>query len=295
MEHPPPSSLVTLSVVVPSYGQRATIIADLEQLHAFLTTITPDHEILLVIDGNEDRTREAVLAHAWFEGFRAECFRTNRGKGEALRHGLALVRGDLVAFIDAGGDLRREELLRFLAAMTLYDADIVIGSKRHSLSVVSYPPLRRFYSRAYQLLNRLLFRLRVRDTQVGMKLFRRAVLEAVLPRLLVKEFAFDLELLVVAHHLGFRRIVEAPVRLQHGFPSSINWRAVVRTLWDTLAIFYRLRLHRWYDAAQPLTPPRGAETLPITVRAETRRANAPLPAAAHPAQFVARTLVARSS
>lgn len=244
----PSETTPALSVVVPSYRQRATIAQELDRLHDLLRTITPQYELILVIDGNEDGTREEILRQEWFPELRVECFVKNQGKGLALRHGLSVARGELVAFLDAGGDLDHTEFRRFLAAMTLYEADIVIGSKRHSLSEVDYPPIRRLYSRVYQLLNRCLFSLRVRDTQVGMKLFRRAVLEATLPRLMVKQFAFDLELLVVAHHLGFRRIVDAPVRLRHGFTSSVHWRAVLQTLWDTAAVFYRLRILHWYDS-----------------------------------------------
>jgi ABC-type Fe3+/spermidine/putrescine transport system ATPase subunit len=85
--------------------------------------------------------------------------------------------------------------------------DFAIGSKRHPESVVHYPWSRRLASRCYQALNRLLFRLDVRDTQVGLKLFRREVAEDVVPLLLVKRFAFDLELLAGA-------ACHAPVPLQ---------------------------------------------------------------------------------
>lgn len=264
-----------LSLVVPSYCQRATIAKELDRLHALLETLAPRHELILVIDGDEDGTKEEILRHAWFPELRVECFAINQGKGFALRHGLSVARGALVAFLDAGGDLDPHELVRFLTAQTLYDADIVIGSKRHSLSEVSYPLLRRLYSRLYQLLNRVLFRLRVRDTQVGMKLFRRPVLETVLPRLVVKAFAFDLELLVVAHHLGFRRIVEAPVRLEHGFTSSINWRAVVRALWDTAAVFYRLRFLRWYDRPRAPGIHPSVESLSLRREASAERERMP--------------------
>ena len=69
----------------------------------------------------------------------------------------------------------------------------------------------------YQQLVRLLFRLEVRDTQVGLKVFRREVAEQVLPLLLVKRFAFDLELLAVARAFGFDRIRELPIRLDYRF------------------------------------------------------------------------------
>lgn len=254
-----------LSVVVPSHRQRATICAELTRLHAYLATVTGDHEIIVVIDGNEDETKEELLRRQWFPELRAVCFQENQGKGRALRHGLGLATGELVVFLDAGGDIDYTELRRFLAAQTLYDADIVIGSKRHSLSDVSYPFLRRIYSRTYQLLNRVLFRLRIRDTQVGMKLFRRAVVQAVLPRLLVKAFAFDLELLVVANHLGYRRIVEAPIHITHRFSSTVSTRAAAQVLWDTLAVFYRLRLRRWYDI------PRVRDVLPEPETVTLRR------------------------
>jgi len=64
---------------------------------------------------------------------------------------------------------------------------------------------------------------------------------------LVKRYAFDLELLVVAHHLGYRRIVEAPIEIQEQFSTTTNLRAAFRVLVDTAAIFYRLRIIRYYD------------------------------------------------
>ena len=66
-----------------------------------------------------------------------------------------------------------------------------------------------------------------------------------------KRFAFDLELLVVARHLGYRRFVEAPVVIGERFSSTINLLAVRGMFIDTLAIFYRLRILRFYDRVQP--------------------------------------------
>ena len=101
---------------------------------------------------------------------------------------------------------------------------------------------------------RVLFGLKIKDTQVGMKFFRRDVLEKVLPRVLVKAFAFDIELLVVANSLGFRRIYEAPVEMKMKFAGGISTiaskgfiRVSFKTFWDTAAVFYRLKILRYYD------------------------------------------------
>ena len=81
----------------------------------------------------------------------------------------------------------------------------MIGSKRHPDSDVAYPTHRRVYSWLYQQLVHAMFKLNVRDTQVGVKLFRREALDAVLPVVLVKRYAFDLEVLAVATTIRFRR------------------------------------------------------------------------------------------
>ena len=98
--------------------------------------------------------------------------------------------------------------------------DFAIGSKRHPDSEVHYPPVRVVASWLFQQLVRLLFRLDVRDTQVGLKVFNRAVAEQVVPLLLVKRYAFDIELLAVARAFGFGRVKELPVRLDYRFTGS---------------------------------------------------------------------------
>ena len=135
--------------------------------------------------------------------------------------------------------------------MRLYDPDVVLGSKRHPLSDVYYPPLRRLLSWTYHKLTRLLFRVNVRDTQTGLKLIRRDVLAAVLPRMLEKRYAFDLEFLVVARSLGFARVFEAPVRIDYRFASHVDPGPRSRIVRDTLAIFYRHHILDTYRGSRP--------------------------------------------
>jgi O-antigen/teichoic acid export membrane protein len=194
-------------------------------------------EIIVVSDGSTDET--VSVAQEYAPAVRVLHYPNRNGKGHALRVGLTEARGAYVAFVDSDGDIHADAIRPFLALMKLYEPDVVLGSKRHPLSQVSYPALRRFLSWTYHKLTRVLFRVNVRDTQTGLKLIRRDVLAAVLPRLLEKRYAFDLEFLVVARTLGYRRVFEAPVRIDYRFASHVRPLSVIRIGLDTLAIFYR--------------------------------------------------------
>ncbi len=236
---------IKLSVIVPAYREAHHIQDNLGKLLRELEGLGRAYEVIVVSDGNTDETaREAervVSPH-----IKVIEYNRNMGKGYALRCGVAHSSGELVTFIDADMELDPRYIKGFIAVMESFDCDAVVGSKRHPMSNVHYPPIRRFQSLMYQLLVRSLFRVRVRDTQTGLKLFRRDVLEEVVPLLAIKRFAFDLELLVVARQLGYSNVMEAPVNLDYKFESTANLKATWQVLWDTAAIFYRLHVVRFY-------------------------------------------------
>jgi glycosyltransferase involved in cell wall biosynthesis len=243
---------VQLSVVVPAYREGPRIYENLQRLLNELDQLDTDYEVVVVSDGNTDATA-AEAERVGSDRIKVLQYPVNRGKGFALSHGVDQSTGLLVTFIDADMELNPAEIKNFIELLREQHADIVIGSKRHRLSRVHYPVFRRLQSFVYQLLIRLLFDVGVRDTQTGLKLFRREVLADVLPLLAVKQFAFDLELLVVARHLGYTRVVEAPIELSYQFSSTISPRAVFKILWDTAAIYYRLHITHYYERRTPLS------------------------------------------
>lgn len=235
-----------VTVIIPVFNGARYVADNLRAIARALEPLDDSFELIVVCDGSTDGTAKAA-ERAADPCVRVLSYELNRGKGYALCFGATHARGRLVGWLDADLDIDPSAIVAAARRFEGDAVDAVIGSKRHSASEVDYPPLRRLFSWGYQLLVRCLFRVNVRDTQVGAKLFRREMLETVMPLLLIKQYAFDLELLAVAAEFGFDRVEEIPVRLDYRFTGTgINREAVQRMLVDTLAIAYRIHVRHWY-------------------------------------------------
>ena len=242
-----------MSIIVPAYKQERTIKEDIKRIYNVMRKTRWDFEIIVVVDGFIDKTFEEAKKISLSE-VSVVGYEENKGKGYAVRFGVARAVGDYVSFIDSGMDINPNGISMLLEHLEWYNADIIVGSKRHPVSKTNYPLIRKIYSTAYHILIRILFGLKLRDTQTGLKVYRRQVLEKVLPRLLVKKFAFDIEILAVANRLGFKRIFEAPVEVEWDLKNT-NFSPLVMLdkniqamLIDTLAIYYRLKILKYYDS-----------------------------------------------
>lgn len=238
-----------LSVIIPVYKQEKTIRQDLYSIHDTLERIRYPYEVIVVVDGTsvDNSYSEAQKLH--LKNLTVLGYPNNHGKGYAIRYGMAHTKGDYVAFIDSGMEIDPNGLSLVLEHLEWYHADIIVASKRHPASQVNYPFQRKIISFLAYVFSRVLLNLNVRDTQAGLKIFKRNVLIKVLPRLLVKHYAFDLEMLSVANYLGFHRIFEAPIKLNYIFDGqthAVGLRVLYKSLIDALAVFYRLRILGYY-------------------------------------------------
>ncbi|MBI4216688.1 MAG: glycosyltransferase [Chloroflexi bacterium] len=235
-----------LSVIMPAYNEEENIAHTLRETVRCLNGVP--FELVVVDDGSRDNTAKVARGVAQeLPQVKVVRYPNNAGKGYALKYGAGQATGDYVAFVDADLDLNPRQLANLWRVMQETGADLVIGSKRHPQSNLRYPWKRRLMSIVYYGMVRLLFGLPVRDTQTGLKLFKAEVLRRVLPRLVVKRFAFDLELLVVAHMLGYR-FAEAPIELDYQRQMGrIRPRDIRNIILDTLGIFFR----RHYRRSQP--------------------------------------------
>lgn len=237
-----------ISVIVPVFNEGARIQDNLELLIDEIEDHFARFEILVISDGSTDDTNSKVFQFK-YPGLRLIPFVKNQGKGAAVRKGFEQAQGDYIFFIDGGMELHPKELKIFFGLMRLYEADIVIGSKRHPQSKIYYPLLRRILSRIYQKLIKTLFKVDVTDTQVGMKLFRKEVVESVLPFLQVNRYGFDLEILSLASLFGYRKMLEAPITMEYfsknrrAFPLELIhiFKVGSSLMKDTLSLYFRIR------------------------------------------------------
>ena len=206
-----------------------------------------DYEIIVVNDGSTDDTGEISTKMILDDRIKIVGYDKNKGKGFALKYGFKTSNGNIVAFVDADSDIHFDRIKSFIEILEKNKSDIVIGSKYLSESKFKSPLSRRILSRGYNFLVKILLRVNVSDTQVGFEVFRRKVLEDVFPRVLVKRFAFDAELLTVSNMRGYS-ISEVPVEVKHNdHKKSVDALEILKMLRDTLAVFYRRYIVRYYE------------------------------------------------
>jgi len=237
-----------ISLIVPVYKAESFIRKNLEEMKKSISKIFPNYEIIAVIDGEVDNSKKEAEK---VSGITVLSYKENKGKGYALNYGFNHCTGDFVTFIDCDMDIHPDQLRNFLPYLTT--ADLVIGSKRHPFSKLHYPALRRFLSVGFRIYSWTILGVKLRDTQSGLKLIKREVLEVIMPLLLVKRYAMDIELCFLAQKHGFRT-VEAPLhidfqKLEGGKTSAGSLKTIKGMFLDVLAIRYRYTFLHYYQRA----------------------------------------------
>ncbi|WEU40527.1 MAG: glycosyltransferase family 2 protein [Candidatus Odinarchaeum yellowstonii] len=237
-----------ITVIVPVYNEEHNITNIANLLVKRLTELnySPEEwEILFVDDGSTDNTpnrlRELSLKNPSVKYIR----NPHKGKGNAIKTGLIHAKGEIIGIID--GDLE----VRLAEPQKLYEyiqklkngTDIIIGSKAHPKTRGKISTYRRFLSIAFNKLARLLTGVKLKDTQSGLKILKKQVVNKILPLLETEGFTIDIELLSIAHILKYK-IEEIPIKinLNNHFKTS----EIIKMLMELLKITYKLKITREY-------------------------------------------------
>jgi dolichyl-phosphate beta-glucosyltransferase len=241
----PAPTRTALTLVFPCYNEAERLPRTLAAYLAELSQQPGAIEVLVVDDGSTDRTFAVAQAIA-AQDDRVRVIRSqpNHGKGFGVRAGVLQAQGELIVFTDADGSYGPAEAARVTAALT--DAPVAIGCR--SAGWATGPPARRLASRLFNRVIQALLRLPYRDTQCGLKGFRRHAAVELFGRARLDGFAFDAEILFLARRLGLA-VTEVPVR------AEVRDGSKVQLVVDALGMLRDvLRVRRWavsggYDRA----------------------------------------------
>lgn len=231
-----------LSLVIPTYKKQRDVLDQLERVYGYLSRKNPDFELIFVIDGYVDNTKdilEKYIRENRLKKVSVIGYKENMGKGYAVRYGMKRATGDVIGFIDADTDIQIRTLGYALKAIKHDSVMAVVPSKFHKDSNVEMKLGRKILSYGLMYTNRFLLKLpkNVDDVGCGLKLFRKELIERILPFLKINNFAIDSEILNFIDRVGYSvSVIPFFLNKKRSESTSANLKETLRMLKDIFHI-----------------------------------------------------------
>lgn len=206
----PLTSTPVLSIIVPTYNEEERIVPTIGAIASHVSDLGFPWELIVADDGSKDKTLELVLALNLVNLRLLEASQ-NGGKGSAVRRGMLAARGEYLLFVDADNSTPIEEVEKLLSKLRDEEYDVAVGSRAAVGAEEANKSLkRRILSNGLRWIVKNIFRIGVRDTQCGFKMYTRTAAQRLHRIQTLMGFSFDLEILYLASKFGYR-IAEVPV------------------------------------------------------------------------------------
>ncbi len=237
------SDKIDISIVIPAYNEAKRLPLYLDCLVGYCNNSSNIYEIIVVDDGSIDNTTQVVTHYqSQFAHLHTIRLEENRGKGYAVKRGLLKSRGEICLFLDADGSVHPEEIEKNLHYLLQEGYDIFIGSRalKNNKNILKVKWYRKVIGMVFNFfVHTFLFR-EIEDTQCGFKIFKKEVVEPLFSRCYLERFGFDIEILYLAHKMGYK-IKEGPISWHHVGGSKINLFA------DSIRMFFNiLQVRNWH-------------------------------------------------
>lgn len=237
----------TISFVIPVYNEEKRLI---KTATAIRNAVIPEYlkleKIIFVDDGSVDATLE--LLYKFSEQIKNDTqaevkvvsYKKNRGKGYAIKTGMAYSHSDYTLFFDADMATPLIELEKFVSFMK-DNRPVIIGTRKNGESTVvkHQPRFRELLGRAYTLLSQLILNTWVTDFTCGFKAFSREARVDVFTRSMIDRWGYDSEILYLSRKLGYN-IVEKAVIWSDDSDTKVKLSKAVFT---SLAELFRIRFY----------------------------------------------------
>ncbi|MEO1526133.1 MAG: glycosyltransferase family 2 protein [Planctomycetota bacterium] len=218
-----------LSVVVPVFNESRTVASVVDRLR---NTGLP-MQIILVDDGSQDGTSEAMSQFANDDDVTVVIHEKNRGKGAAIRSGFERASGDIVVIQDADHEYDPTDFRYLLQPLIAGEADVAYGTRYGHYDRQLSPWWHQSVNAFVTLLASIAIGIRLSDVETCYKMMRREHLEKILPQFKESRFGIEIEITARLARLGLR-FTERPIRYQHRWydeGKKIGWKDGVRALW----------------------------------------------------------------
>lgn len=219
-----------LSIIIPAYNEETRIISTLQEYLRFFNKNT---EIIVVNDGSKDNTKQIIEQFMKKHKNLKLINQKNQGKGKALLTGFKAAQGDLISFVDADNATTPDQLDKIIQEME--NNDIAFGSRYMKQSILDRKRTfkEQLGSRAFNFLIKLILNLNFKDTQCGAKVFKKQVIDTILPNLIMSKWAFDISLLYTAKKYNFK-LKEIPIKWLSKGESKFNMFRCAPAMFKTI-------------------------------------------------------------
>lgn len=238
---------INLSLIIPVFKSEKFIEKNIEELDSFLKRQVKKYEIIAVVDGTIDNSFNLLTEIAKkYPNLKIFGFEKNKGKGYAVRYGINKAKYSYIGYLDAGFDIDYSTLEIIINNVIKYRSlKVFIADKTHPMSITENVPItRKIYSFVFNRLTDLLVKTKKIDTQVGLKIFKKEVIQNVLKNLPLKinGFAFDIEIIKELMKKNYQ-ICKIPVTIIKEKQSTVNFIRILEMIIDLfrLSNYYQLK------------------------------------------------------
>jgi dolichyl-phosphate beta-glucosyltransferase len=225
-----------LSIVIPAYNEQERIVATIGAIASHVSDLGFPWEMLIADDGSKDDTVK-IVEELGLVNLTVLKTPQNGGKGSAVQRGMLASRGKYVLFDDADNSTPIEEVSKLLNKLEKEGFDVAVGSRAAEGAEEGKKTLfRKILSGGLRWIVKNIFRIGVKDTQCGFKMYTREAAQKLHTKQTIMGFSFDLEILYLASKYGYK-IAEVPVSWIDAPGSKVDTRKEIqRFLRDLMKI-----------------------------------------------------------
>lgn len=213
----------SISIIIPCYNEGEKLIKNINKVINYMDNLAPsiDYEIIAVNDGSTDNKTNDIFNTQKLKNTSFIGYRTNKGKGAAVKFGIKSAKNEIIIFMDA--DLSTNINAIKTVVENIEEYDIIIGSRRHKDSniLIKQPKSRQFIGNCCIYITNFFTGLNLEDTQCGFKAFKKDIAKNIIKKQKINRWAFDVEYLYIAK-LHKYKILEIPVEWKNDSESTVS-------------------------------------------------------------------------